>query len=412
MGNHPGPVPVNLTAIIVRVSVVRMHKEPNILKYLAKWITAGLALAFIAVLIRPDWLREGTNVVELHQRSNGHSQLQRSTGPASYASAVERAVPTVVNIYTAKIVTERVNPLLSDPQFRRFFGGRVPAQERKRLQTSLGSGVIVSSQGYVLTNNQVIQGADHIQIQLADGRNTSATSVGSDPDTDLAVLKLDLQGIPAITLGDSSSLAVGDVVLAIGNPFGIGQTVTMGIVSATGRNQLGINTFENFIQTDASINPGNSGGALINANGEMVGINTAIFSRSGGSQGIGFAIPVKLATGVMTEIIEHGHAVRGWLGIEVRNITPQQAEALELDNGNAVMIGGIQLRGPAATAGLRPGDVITHIDDEPVYGGRELLNQVARTPPGQTLQLRGKREGEDIDIEATVGERPIRRNKK
>jgi serine protease DegS len=257
------------------------------------------------------------------------TSLPVGTSPVSYATAVEAAAPAVVNIFTTKVVTQRVQPLFDDPLLQHFFGDRL-AVPRKRLETSLGSGVVVSPQGYILTNHHVIVDADEILLAFPDGRTATATLVGSDPDTDLAILKVSLSGLPAITLGRSADLRVGDVVLAIGNPYGVGQTVTQGIVSAVGRTQLGINSIEDFIQTDAAINPGNSGGALVDAYGRLVGINTAIFSRSGGSQGIGFAIPVDLAKGVMRQIIETGHVTRRWLGIELQDMTPTLAESFGL----------------------------------------------------------------------------------
>ncbi|NIR61669.1 MAG: trypsin-like serine protease, partial [Gammaproteobacteria bacterium] len=289
----------------------------NLARFLLQAITAGLAAALVMFFIAPGVLKEPRPVVELRQAPRSAADETRPSGPMplSYADAVERAAPAVVNIYSAKVVTERVPPFMNDPLFRRFFGEEL-GTPRRRLQTSLGSGVIVSEDGYILTNNHVIEGADEIRIALFDGRNVRASKVGADPESDLAVLKVDLDALPTITLGDSEALAVGDVVLAIGNPFGVGQTVTLGIVSATGRSHLGITTFENFIQTDAAINPGNSGGALINPSGEVVGINTAIFSRTGGNQGIGFAIPASLARRVMAQIIEHGEVIRGWLGVQ------------------------------------------------------------------------------------------------
>jgi serine protease DegS len=327
-------------------------------------------------------------------------------GPVSYADAVARAKPSVVNVYTAKVITERRSPLFDDPFFQRFFGDVFPSTPRKRLETSLGSGVIFSEDGYILTNNHVIQGADEIQVAMASGDSARATVVGADAETDLAVLKVGTDHLTSITIGSSSDMRVGDVVLAIGNPFGVGQTVTLGIVSATGRNQLGINTFEDFIQTDAAINPGNSGGALINAYGELVGINTAIFSKTGGSQGIGFAIPVDLAKDVMQQIIEHGRVVRGWLGVEAQELTPQLRESFDLGDVQGVIIAGVLRNGPADQAGLRPGDIITHINGKVVDNSRTILNVIAQTHPGNSVQLQVVRSGKNISIDATVSERP------
>jgi serine protease DegS len=277
------------------------------------------------------------------------------------------------------------------------------------MESSLGSGVIASTSGYVLTNNHVIEGADEIQVALRDGRSTEAKLVGSDPETDIAVLKIEMEELPNITFAQSDALRVGDVVLAIGNPFGVGQTVTMGIVSATGRNRLGINTFENFIQTDAAINPGNSGGALINPYGHLIGINTAIFSRSGGSQGIGFAIPVSLATDIMQQIIQKGHVVRGWLGIEVQEITPQLAESFGLKDTAGVIVAGVLRNGPAAKMGLRPGDIITHVEGNALNDSRSVMDSIAHMAPDTELTIQILRQGETKVMQGKVGERPAAR---
>ena len=277
---------------------------------------------------------------------------------------------------------------------------------RQRLESSLGSGVIVSEQGYILTNNHVIQGADEIAVALHDGRTSTATVVGSDPESDIAVLKIALKDLPVITLGQSKDMRVGDVVLAIGNPFGVGQTVTSGIVSATGRSHLGINTFENYIQTDAAINPGNSGGALINARGELIGINTAIYSQSGGSQGIGFAIPMQLAKDIMTQIIQYGHVIRGWLGVIIQEIDPQLEESFGLKSLNGALIAQVVRNGPADKAGLQPGDVITAIDGKPAMTTQDTLYRISRMKPGDKIDLTLVRKGKTIDKQVVVGERP------
>ncbi|HKJ09978.1 MAG TPA: Do family serine endopeptidase [Gammaproteobacteria bacterium] len=370
-------------------------------------VTVGLALAFVIVVARPDLLGLRPAVVEVQQvHESPAASARRLPAPLSYSAAVRRAAPAVVNIYTAKMVTERT-PLSNDPLFQYFFGKRYSRTE-KHMQTSLGSGVLVSPQGYVLTNHHVVEGAQEIQVLLDDGRRTEAKVVGVDADTDLAVVKINLHNLPSIVIGDSDHLQVGDVVLAIGNPFGVGQTVTQGIVSATGRNRLGINTFEDFIQTDAAINPGNSGGALVNANGELVGINTAIFTQSGGSEGIGFAIPVSLAQGVMKQIIEHGHVVRGWLGIEVQDLTPALAQSFGLDSTEGVLIAGVLRNGPADNAGLRPGDVITAVDGKPVDNARNALQRISRIRPGTRIELQGVRQGARFRLQAQVTERPVR----
>ncbi|NQD80690.1 trypsin-like peptidase domain-containing protein [Pseudomonas seleniipraecipitans] len=325
-------------------------------------------------------------------------------GPASYATAVSTASPAVANLYTTKYVSKPNHPLLDDPQFRKFYGDNLPGQ--RRMESSLGSAVIMSREGYLLTNNHVTANADQIVVALKDGRETLARVIGSDPETDLAVLKIDLKDLPAMTLGRSDNIKIGDVTLAIGNPFGVGQTVTMGIISATGRNQLGLNTYEDFIQTDAAINPGNSGGALVDAYGNLVGINTAIFSKSGGSQGIGFAIPVKLATEVMQAIIEHGQVIRGWLGLEVQPLTPELAESFGLEGRQGIIVAGIYRNGPAQKAGLQPNDLILKIDGEPAGDARRSMNQVARAKPGETIRIEVMRNGKMMELSAEIGVRP------
>ncbi len=375
------------------------------LLFLFQSVTVGLAVAFVVLVWRPGLLEE-SKVVEIVE-STTSAAISPKSGPVSYADAVARAAPAVVNIYTHKTVKDDAHGLLGDPIFRHFFGDRFQQPPQEREESSLGSGVIVNANGYVLTNNHVIEGADTIRVALHDGRKAEAEVVGSDPEADLAVLKIDLEDLPTITLGRSEELQVGDVVLAIGNPFGVGQTVTLGIASATGRDQLGINTFENFIQTDAAINPGNSGGALITATGELVGINTAIFSRTGGSQGIGFAIPVRLAKGSMTQIIETGRVSRGWLGIEIQAITAELAESFRLDSEEGVIVAGVLRNGPAYSAGLRPGDVITHVGNEPVSDVRDALNTITRTRPGDEIIVRGIRDGEPFELQAKVAERPV-----
>ena len=379
-----------------------------VLSYLAQAIVLGLAIAFLVTYFWPEIARREVPTVELRQTAPA-AVTRPANGPSSYAAAVDKASSAVVNINTAKVVTVRPHPFFDDPVFRQFFGGADDLiTPRKRVETSLGSGVIMSEQGFILTNHHVIQGADAIQVSLQDGRLAQAKLVGSDPDTDVAVLKIDMKKLPVITLGHSDNLRVGDVVLAIGNPFGVGQTVTMGIVSATGRNKLGINTFENFIQTDAAINPGNSGGALVDAEGNLVGINTAMFSRSGGYQGIGFAIPTSLAEDVMKEILQHGRPVRGWLGVEAQAITPQIARALELDDTQGVVVVGVVRGGPAHRAGLQPGDVIVAIDGKKIAEARQALLAISSRKPGNRVKLEVLRNGKSLTLEATAIERPAR----
>ncbi|MCJ8203609.1 Do family serine endopeptidase AlgW [Pseudomonas sp. RGM2987] len=364
-------------------------------------LLAGVLVALLIIQRYPQWV--GLPSLDVNLQQAPQTKFVQP-GPVSYADAVTLAAPAVVNLYTTKVINKPSHPLFEDPQFRRFFGDNSPKQ--KRMESSLGSGVIMSPEGYLLTNNHVTSGADQIVVALKDGRETLARVIGSDPETDLAVLKIDLKNLPAITIGRSDSIRIGDVALAIGNPFGVGQTVTMGIISATGRNQLGLNNYEDFIQTDAAINPGNSGGALVDANGNLTGINTAIFSKSGGSQGIGFAIPVKLAMEVMKSIIEHGQVIRGWLGIEVQPLTQELAESFGLSGRPGIVVAGIFRDGPAQKAGLQLGDVILSIDGEPAGDGRRSMNQVARIKPTDKVTIQVMRNGKELKLTAEIGLRP------
>ena len=371
----------------------------NSLSYFSKAAVIGLFAAILLWFIQPDWLTADSRQVDIEQAP------VRASAPASYADAVEPAARAVVNIFTAKVITRQRHPLLDDPVLRHFFGEQLQAP-RKRLQTSLGSGVIISDQGYILTNNHVIAGADEIQVQLNDGRNAKASVVGMDKDTDLAVLQIKLEDLPVIKIGNAANLRVGDVALAIGNPYGVGQTVTLGIISATGRNQLGINQFEDFIQTDAAINPGNSGGALINAFGELIGINTAIYSRSGGSQGIGFAIPAYLASDVMKQLVEQGHVERGWLGIEAQDLTPELANSFGLPDTSGILIAGVLRGGPADQAGIEPGDIIQTINGRDVVSSRNAMNFIAQSGPDMALKIQGIRNGKPLTLKAKTALRP------
>ena len=380
--------------------------------FLVEAIVIGLAVAFVLMFfLRPEPL-ERRPVVELKESTAPANPARPALpgsaddfGAVSYSRAVEIAAPAVVNIYTTKTVAQRPLPFMEDPALRRFFGDNLPPPG-KRQENSLGSGVIISPQGYILTNNHVVANADEIKVALRDGRSTAATVVGNDPDTDLSVLKITLDKLPSITINQADSPRVGDVTLAIGNPFGVGQTVTMGIVSAIGRNELGINTFENFIQTDAAINPGNSGGALINAYGQLIGINTAIFSRSGGSEGVGFAIPVSIAKNVMEQIIEHGRTIRGWLGIEAQDLTSELAESFGTKTTSGVVVAGVLRGGPADKHGVKAGDVITYVNEEPVRNSAQLVNSIAKIKPGTEARLRGLRSGKELNLSVRVGERP------
>jgi len=380
--------------------------------HLAQGAFIGLIIAFIYLLLFQPHVFERKAITLTQEAKPTIAEFEQRNGaiggPVSYANAVNLAAPAVVNIHTTKIIRERRNPMFDDPFFQHFFGDSFSSPPRQRAENSLGSGVIMSTEGYVLTNNHVIEGADEIIIALADGRTSRATVIGTDPDTDLAALKIHINDLPVITIGQSETLVVGDVVLAIGNPFGVGQTVTMGIVSATGRSGLNIATFENFIQTDAAINPGNSGGALINAFGQLVGVNTAIFSRSGGSQGIGFAIPTSVATKILEQLIANGHAIRGWLGIEVQDITPQLSKSFQLDNNNGILIAGVLENGPAHRAGFRAGDIIVGIEGLSFTHGREMIDLVAQTLPGETLIIEVIRDRRTMRINTVVGQRPLR----
>ena len=341
----------------------------------------------------------------------GDAPARTASAPAggavnSYADAVSRAAPAVVNIYTSKTVRTPLNPLLADPFFRHFFN-RGNSLQQERIQRSLGSGVIVHKDGYVLTNHHVIRGADEILVLLYDGREALARAVGFDAETDLALLKIDLPKLEPIAIGEPAKARVGDVVLAIGNPYGFGQSVSQGIVSATGRYGLRLATYEDFIQTDAAINPGNSGGALIDANGQLLGINTAIYTQNGGSSGIGLAIPADLAVRTMQDLIEYGRPMRGWLGIEVQRLPPELlGEAKTASPGNGVVVTSLFRDGPAEKAGLRLGDVVLAINGQAVGDGHAGMNLIGTTRPGDKVKLAVFREGKTLEMTVTVGTRP------
>jgi serine protease DegQ len=369
----------------------------------AQVCTVSLALLFVVSTLRPDLLpRSGRvgNVVLLQETATPVTAER----VASYADAAKKAMPAVVNIFSTKEVRQR-NTLLDDPVLRRYFPDLAERLPRQRA-TSLGSGVIVSPEGFVLTNHHVIEGADDIQLVLADGRQLKARIQGVDPESDLAVLKTEGEKLPAITLGNQDAVRVGDVVLAIGNPFGFGNTVTMGIVSALGRSHLGINRFEDFIQTDAAVNPGNSGGALVDTAGNLIGINSTIFSQSGGSLGIGFAIPVSLARSVLEQIIRTGEVTRGWLGIEPQEVTAEAAQALALDSAGGVLIRSLVPSGPADRAGILPRDVVVAIDGKPTRDTPVLLARIAELVPGSTCKVSVWRERKLVEVDVTVGKRP------
>jgi serine protease DegQ len=372
----------------------------------AQAITIGLALLFIIATLKPHWLADAPSLAPARQvtiQQAAAPEPARGVAMKSYAEAARRAMPAVVSVYTTKEV--RRAPAQEDPLFDRFFGDRFPGQPGR--VTGLGSGVIAAAEGYVLTNHHVVEAADEIAVALADGRKVAATLVGADPETDLAVLRIEARDLPVITLGSSDALAVGDVVLAIGNPFDVGQTVTMGIVSAVGRNNLGINRYENFIQTDAAINQGNSGGALVDTVGNLVGINTAIYSRSGGSIGIGFAIPTAIVTQVMKQLITRGRVTRGYFGIEPVDITPELVTALKLRREQGVVVRGVQRSAPAGNAGMEPGDILLAINETPVRDTPGMLNQIAQLAPGSVARVRVERNGRELDLAVSVGERPV-----
>ncbi len=381
-------------------------KIRKLLLFVLQAAAVGVLAAVLLLIFLPGDIIDKRPVVEFLQ-DDSDRPANIGSGPVSYAEAVRRASPAVVNIYTSKQVVENPSPLFDNPTIRRYFGDR--NRLRERTQTSLGSGVIMSAQGYVLTNYHVIENADEIEVFLADGNTVSANVLGADPETDLAVLTIAVDSLPGIVISDTTKLEVGDVVLAIGNPFGFGQTVTQGIISATGRDRLGINTFENFIQTDAAINPGNSGGALINAYGELVGINTAIFSKSGGSQGIGFAIPIGLASDVMSQIIEHGRVIRGWLGLELQNLSPQLAESFGLIDRTGVLVAGVVRQSPAYKFGIRPGDIILSFNDKAIRDAKTIQNEIASSKPSSEVTISGLRRGKIFEVQAKIGQRPVYR---
>ena len=371
--------------------------------FIYRHIVLGLAGAFVVLIIlfslRPE-VFQTHDTVKVMEAPNGHLAL--GSGPTSYADAVALAAPAVVNIYSSKLVTETAP--LDDPLLKRYFGNRVTP--RQRLERNLGSGVIISQDGYLLSNYHVVENADEILVALQDGRTTDAVMIGGDPDTDLAILKIELDNLPPITLGRSEVLRVGDIAMAIGNPFGVGQTVTMGIISATGRSDIGINTFENFIQTDAAINPGNSGGGLINARGELIGINTAIFSRDVGSQGIGFAIPINIASTILQQIISEGHVPRGWLGFDTQDLTPQLAETFNRANLSGVLINRVYRESPVHKAGILPGDVLVEIDGQRVINSQQVYKQITQLPAESEVSLTVIRGTRLVKFSSVVIQRP------
>ena len=380
--------------------------------FFAQAVTVLLALMFIVATLKPQWLqRQGQFGKQLAEPIVALREVAPGIGggpaQASYADAAHKAMPAVVNVFSSKDGSLPPDPRAKDPLFRYFFGDKNNNRKQQdQPAANLGSGVIVSSEGYILTNQHVVDGADQIEIALSDGRTTNAKVIGVDPETDLAVLKINMTNLPAITLGRMDQTRVGDVVLAIGNPFGVGQTVTMGIVSALGRNHLGINTFENFIQTDAAINPGNSGGALVDVNGNLLGINTAIYSRSGGSLGIGFAIPVSTARSVLESIITTGTVTRGWIGVEPQDVTPEIAESFGLEQKSGAIVAGVLQGGPADKAGIKPGDILMSVNGQDITDTTSLLNVIAQIKPGADAKVHVVRKNRELDLPVTIGKRP------
>ena len=371
-------------------------RTSRFLLFFLQSVVVGLAGAFVLLYLFPD----------LYSSQNADDTGIDQGGVVSYSDAVAAVAPAVVNVYATHIERQTIHPLFQDPLFRRFFGPRVPSERRSN---NLGSGVIIDGQGYLLTNVHVISNADEILITLYDGRQSPAQVVGIDADTDLAVLKIELDNLHVAPSGDSSRVKVGDVVLAIGNPYDFGQTVTQGIVSATGRNRVGITTFENFIQTDADINPGNSGGALVSARGKLIGINTAIISRSGGSEGIGLAIPTNLALDVMRQIIEYGHVIRGWIGIEAQIVPQDIIDARGLDE-SGILIAAVLNGSPADRAGIMPGDIMTGIDGKPLFNPQYTINLISQAKPGVTIEIELLRGWERVTLSVPVAERPALRH--
>ena len=366
--------------------------------------TVALAVFFVITTLKPQWLlRDGRALTEVVALNTAPLPPPGASAASvmftGYHAAARAASPAVVSVTASKAGAR--NPHAQDPTFRFFFGER-----SGETQVGFGSGVIVSAQGILLTNNHVIEGASEIEVRLSDGRETRAEVVGTDPETDLAVLRITLDKLPAITLGRLEALQVGDVVLAIGNPFNVGQTVTSGIVSALGRQGLGLSTFESFVQTDAAINPGNSGGALVDVQGHLIGINTAIFSRSGGSMGIGFAIPVDVAQQVMEGLLKDGQVTRGWIGVEPRDLTPEFAENFHLPINNGVLITGVLQDGPASKGGLKPGDVVVSVAGDSVANTAQLLHRVAALKPGQTANIGVQRGAQAMQLNLTIAQRP------
>jgi serine protease DegQ len=371
----------------------------------AQATTIGLAVLFIINTLKPGLLPNAARngVVTLYENLPGSSN---AIPTASFSAAAQKVMPAVVNVFTTSEIKNPNNTFMDDPRFRFFFGDQYDDNAPQQT-SSLGSGVLVSHDGYILTNHHVVEAADQIEVALADGRKAKGRIIGSDPETDLAVIKIDLgNNLPAITFGQSEQAQVGDIVLAVGNPFAVGQTVTMGIVSAVKRNHLGLNAFENFIQTDAAINPGNSGGALVDVNGNLIGINSAIYSPNGGSLGIGFAIPVSTAKKIMEQIIQSGSVTRGWIGVAVQEITPELAESFKLGKIQGVLISEVVRGGPADLAKVKAGDILTSVDNKPLLDSSSMLETIAALQPGKAVALKLLRNQREVVVQVKIGRRP------
>jgi len=381
----------------------------------AQTATICLAALFVISTLRPEllpWKMHSsavtdavTNTVTLKEAaSHKEASISSSSNFNSFSNVAKKVMPSVVSVFTTQEVKVPSHPLLNDPMFRRFFGDRF--EEQTQRKSGLGSGVIVSPEGYILTNHHVVAAADEIGVELADGRKAKANIIGSDPETDLAVIKINMKGLPSVTFGDSDQTKVGDIVLAIGNPLGIGQTVTMGIISALGRKQLGINTYVDFIQTDAAINQGNSGGALVDATGNLIAINTMIISQTGGSVGIGLSIPTTVAKPIMEQIIQTGSVTRGWIGVAVQDLTPELAESFKLNNVNGALIAGVKENGPAGRAGIKLGDLMIAVEGKTVTNSSDMLDLIAALPPGQTATFTVMRNQAEKSVDISIGTRP------
>lgn len=385
-----------------------MRKQKHTFLYFFAWLVIGVFFGLIILLYRGDINLDIKTAVpgSITKPVTINSTTNANRG---YADAVKKAAPAVVSIQT--IIWTEAEPesetLVQEQIIQRFLGKDSPHRPKKQAETSSGSGVIIKSNGYILTNYHVIKQRDEIRVRLNDGRVAKAIQIGSDPDTDLAILKIDLENLPSLQIADISQIRVGDIVLAIGDPFAIGQTVTQGIISATGRTRVSQNTYENFIQTDAAINPGNSGGALINTRGEIVGINSNIFSSTGNFQGISFAIPIDLAQQVAEEIIQYGYVVRGWLGVEGQELTSQVLRSVELDSMHGILITDVDIGGPGDLAGLKRGDIITRINQKEILSTNDILNMIAAGRPGDEFIIEGIRERQSFMTTAVLGQRPL-----